>query len=49
MEQAPRKTPIKGFQLYSLQSTDMDLYLDPVISISLYKVTASPQMIVYET
>ena len=39
----------KGFQLYSLQTTDMDLYLDPVMSIGLYKVTASPLMILYET
>ena len=49
MEQAPKNTPIKGFQLYSLQTTDMDLYSDPVMSICLYKVTTSPQMIVNET
>ena len=49
MEQAPKNTPIKGFQLYSLQTADMELYSDPVMSIGLYKVTASPQMIVYET
>ena len=49
MEQAPKNTPIKGFQLYSLQTTDMDLYSDPVMSIGLYKVIASPQMIVLET
>ena len=49
MEQAPKNTPIKGFLLYSLQDTDKDLYLDPVMSIGLYKMTASTQMIVYET
>jgi len=27
-QQAPKNTPIKGFQLYSLQTGDMDLYLD---------------------
>ena len=49
MEQSPKIIPIKGFQLYSLQTADMDLYSDPVMSIGLYKMTASPQMIVYET
>ena len=33
MEQAPINTPIKGFQLYSQQTADMDLYSDPVIYI----------------
>ena len=27
----------------------MDVYSDPVMSIGLYKVTASPLMILYET
>ena len=49
MEQAPKITPMKSFQLYSQQTADMDLYLDPVMSIGLYKMTASLQMIVYET
>ena len=40
---------MKGFQLYSLQTADMDLYSDPVMSIGLYKVTDTPQIIVYET
>ena len=30
-------------------TADMDFYSDPVMSSDLYNVTASPQMIVYET
>ena len=50
-EQAPKITPIKGFQLYSLQAADMDLYSEPVMGIGLYKMTTctSPRMIVYKT
>ena len=44
MEQAPKITPIKGFQLYSLQTTDMDLYSDPVMGIGFYKMTPRPCM-----
>ena len=39
-EQAAKITPIKVFQLYLLQTADMDFYSDSVMSNGLYKVTS---------